>query len=147
MASTGGFIFTAFSRKDIPVVIAVTICPSLLLSTYAIKNRYFFSNQNYWFIYRVFLLSYLKDITSLQWLYRLLLSLGLFFIQGLKRILAVQKKHTVLWLTATIPKPQIWSITGSCGKVIWRKRGRRCRVPCSRHRVTCRGWGGRLIIP
>ena len=147
MASTGGFIFAAYSRKDIPVVIAVTICPSLLLSTYAIKNRYFFSNQNYWFIYWVFLLSYLKDITSLWWLYWLLLSLGLFFIQGLGRILVIQKKHKVLWLTATIPKPQIWSITGSCGKVIWRKRGRRCRVTCSRHRVKWRGWRGRLIIP
>ena len=139
MASTGGFIFAAFSRNDIPVVIAVTICPSLIQFTYQIKNKYFFSNQNYWFIYRVFLLSYLKDITSLRWLYRLLLSLGLFFIQGLGRILVIQKKHKVLWLTATIPKPQIWSITGSCSKVIWRKWGRRCRVTCSRHRVKCRG--------
>ena len=69
-----------FGPKNILVVVAVM--PLL----------FFFSNENYLFMYKVFLPSYLKDILSLQWFYRLFLDLS--FIHDLRRLLVICKKYT-----------------------------------------------------
>ena len=127
-----GFTFAAFSAKNIPVVVAVVLSPSLIES-----SMFFFS-----FMYRAFSPSYLNHITSFSCFNRLLLFfVDLFFICSLKGFLVICKKYT-----STNRKNSNYtntvdvSITRSCGKVIRRKRGRRCRV-------ICRGRGRKLIIP
>ena len=148
MASSGAFghfTFTAFSAKNIPVVVGVIISPSL------IDFSMFFSNQNYSFMCSVFSPSYCKAYYSALVVEgSLLFFVELFFVYSLRRFLVLCKKYT-----STSPKQSNYtnainiSITGSCDKVIYRGTGKRSRIICRRRgrrsRVIRRGRGSKLI--
>ena len=80
------FIFSEFSTRNIPVVVAVTITPSLIGSSINTTRLYI----------RVFIIIWLnfEHTVQFQWFYRLLLFLELFFVPVLGRSLVICTKYT-----------------------------------------------------